>query len=350
MNRAPLLITLLLITSVHALAADWPMWRADASRRGTSTAELPAKLYLQWTLELPKPDAAWPAEQEKLQFDRLYEPVLAGKRLFVPSMISDKLTAFDTDSGKELWRFYTNGPVRFSPAIWKDKIFIICDDGYLYCLGTADGSLVWKFRGGPSERRVLGNDRLISTWPARGGPVVYDDKIYFGAGIWPFMGIFLHALDAETGRVIWTNSGEGSSFQTQQHGSPAFSGIAPQGYLAANEDFLVVSGGRTMPAVYDRKTGAIKHYDVSARNMGTKGGGGYDVVLGENFYLNRNCAYRLDNGKFITKLDALLINDHSIICHDGDGLRGFQPRWENHKTKDRKGKVQSTIRLRKTWA
>ena len=350
MNRAPLLITLLLITSVHALAADWPMWRADASRRGTSAAELPAKLYLQWTLELPKPDAAWPAEQEKLQFDRLYEPVLAGKRLFVPSMISDKLTAFDTDSGKELWRFYTNGPVRFSPAIWKDKIFIICDDGYLYCLGTADGSLVWKFRGGPSERRVLGNDRLISTWPARGGPVVYDDKIYFGAGIWPFMGIFLHALDAETGRVIWTNSGEGSSFQTQQHGSPAFSGIAPQGYLAANEDFLVVSGGRTMPAVYDRKTGAIKHYDVSARNMGTKGGGGYDVVLGENFYLNRNCAYRLDNGKFITKLDALLINDHSIICHDGDGLRGFQPRWENHKTKDRKGKVQSTIRLRMTWA
>ncbi|MCH2581357.1 MAG: PQQ-like beta-propeller repeat protein, partial [Planctomycetes bacterium] len=126
MNRAPLLITLLLITSVHALAADWPMWRADASRRGTSAAELPAKLYLQWTLELPKPDAAWPAEQEKLQFDRLYEPVLAGKRLFVPSMISDKLTAFDTDSGKELWRFYTNGPVRFSPAIWKDKIFIIC--------------------------------------------------------------------------------------------------------------------------------------------------------------------------------------------------------------------------------
>ena len=348
--KAPPLIALLLLCSLHAFGADWPMWRADAARRGTSTAELPDKLYLQWTLELAKPDTAWPANQEKLQFDRLYEPVLAGKRLFVPSMISDKLTAFDTDSGKELWRFYTDGPVRFAPAIWKNKIFIACDDGYLYCLSTADGSLVWKFRGGPSERRVLGNDRLISTWPARGGPVIYDDKIYFGAGIWPFMGIFLHALDAETGRLIWTNSGEGSSFQTQQHGSPAFSGIAPQGYLAANENFLVVSGGRTMPAVYDRKTGAIKHYDVSARNMGTKGGGGYDVVLGENFYLNRECAYRLDNGKFITKLEALLINDHSIICHDGEGLRGFQPRWEKHTAKDRKGKVQSSIRIRKTWA
>ena len=345
-----LLIAAILASSLSVSASDWPMWRADAARRGSTSAQLPDKLYLQWTLELPKPETAWPADQEKLQFDRLYEPVLAGKRLFVGSMVSDKITAFDTDSGKELWRFYTDGPVRFSPAIWKNRIFAICDDGYLYCLDTSDGSLVWKFRGGPSERRVLGNDRLVSTWPARGGPVIYDDKVYFGAGIWPFMGIFLHSLDAETGQVIWTNSGEGSTYQTQQHGSPAFSGIAPQGYLAANEDFLVISGGRTMPAVYDRKTGAFKHYDVSARNMGTKGGGGYDVVLGENFYLNRGCIYRLDNGKFITKLDALLINDHSIICHDGDGLRGFQPRWENHKTKDRKGKVQNTIRVRKTWA
>ena len=326
------------------------MWRADAARRGTSSAQLPDKLFLQWTLELPKPDTAWPADQEKLQFDRLYEPVLAGKKLFVGSMVSDKISAFDTDSGKELWRFYTGGPVRFSPAIWKDKIFVACDDGYLYCLETADGSLAWKFRGGPGERRVIGNDRLVSTWPARGGPVIYEDKVYFGAGIWPFMGIFLHALDAETGRVVWTNSGEGSSYQTQQHNSPAFSGIAPQGYLAANEDYLVVSGGRTMPAVYDRKTGAVRHYDVSARSMGSKGGGGYDVVLGENFYLNRDCVYRLDNGKFVTKLEALLINDHSVICHDGDGLRGFQPRWENYRGKDRKGKVQNTIRVRKTWS
>ena len=345
-----LLIAALLFPCLHSTASDWPMWRGDAARRGASSAQLPDKLFLQWTLELPRPDTAWPADQEKLQFDRLYEPVLAGKKLFVGSMVSDKVTAFDTDSGKELWRFYTGGPVRFSPAIWKDKIFVVCDDGYLYCLQTADGTLAWKFRGGPNERRVLGNDRLVSTWPARGGPVIYDNKIYFGAGIWPFMGIFLHSLDAETGRVVWTNSGEGSSYQTQQHGSPAFSGIAPQGYLAANEDFLVVSGGRTMPAVYDRKTGAVRHYDVSARNMGTKGGGGYDVVLGENFYLNRDCVYRLDNGKFVTKLEALLINDHSVICHDGDGLRGFLPRWEKHSSKDRKGKVQNTIRVRKTWS
>ena len=110
-----LLIAATLASSLSVSASDWPMWRADATRRGSTSAQLPDKLYLQWTLELPKPETAWPADQEKLQFDRLYEPVLAGKRLFVGSMVSDKITAFDTDSGKELWRFYTDGPVRFSP-------------------------------------------------------------------------------------------------------------------------------------------------------------------------------------------------------------------------------------------
>ncbi len=166
-TRKILLLAVLLAPCLRLRATDWPMWRADAGRRGACPAQLPDELYLQWTLELPKPETAWPADQEKLQFDRLYEPVLAGKRLFVASMVTDKLTAFDTDSGKELWRFYTGGPIRFSPAIWKNRIFAVCDDGYLYCLNTSDGSLAWKFRGGPSERLLLGNDRLVSTWPAR---------------------------------------------------------------------------------------------------------------------------------------------------------------------------------------
>ena len=59
----------------------------------------------------------------------------------------------------------------------------------------ADGRLVWKFRGGPTNRNVLRNERLISTWPVRGGPVLLDGTIYFSAGIWPFMGTFIYALD-----------------------------------------------------------------------------------------------------------------------------------------------------------
>jgi len=329
---------------------DWPMWRGNAQRGGTTPGELPNELHLSWILDLPEPIPAWPSTQDKLQFDRLYEPVVLGKRLFVPSMISDKVTAYDTETSKELWSFYTDGPVRFACVAWKDKVYFTSDDGYLYAVNAADGSLHWKFRGGPNDRKVIGNYRLVNMWPARGGPVIYDDKIYFGASIWPFMGIFVHALDAETGKVIWTNSGTGSNWITQQHNSPAFAGIAPQGYLAATEDYLVLAGGRTMPAVYERKTGAFKHYNVASRKMGSKGGGGFDVVVGENFYINRGAMYRMDNGHFLQKMDALLINEHAIICHGDDGVRGFRPRWEEEITKDRKGKVTKKVVVKKAWS
>ena len=46
---------------------------------------------------------------------------------------------------------------------------------------------------------IMGNDRLISRWPARGGAVVIDDTVYFAAGIWQSDGVFIHALDAKTG-------------------------------------------------------------------------------------------------------------------------------------------------------
>ena len=61
------------------------------------------------------------------------------------------------------------------------------------------GTLRWRFRAVPSARKILGNERLISVWAVRGGPVLVDGILYFAAGVWPFEGIFIYALDAETG-------------------------------------------------------------------------------------------------------------------------------------------------------
>ena len=351
---AGICLHLILTSTMMTSAADWPMWRADAARRGSSPAGLPEKLHLQWVLELPEPAPAWPSTQDKLQFDRLYEPVVLGRRMFVPSMISDKVTAFDTRTGEELWSTYTDGPVRFACVARRDgkgdeKVYFTSDDGYLHCVDAASGKPIWKFRGGPNDRKVIGNHRLVNMWPARGGPVLYEDTIYFGASIWPFMGIFLHALDADTGEVRWSNTGTGSSYLTQQHNSPAFAGIAPQGYIAATKDSLVISGGRTLPAVFDRATGRFRHFNLASRKMGSKGGGGFDVVVGENFYINRGAMYRLDNGHFVQKLDALLINEHAIVCHDAEGIRGYRPRWIEQVTKDRKGKVTKKVIAKKSW-
>jgi len=168
------------------------MWRYDAARSGATADGLAEQLYLQWARRMPKPAPAWSEEQYKLQFDKSYEPIVMGKRIFVASMVGDKVTAYDTDSGVEIWRFYCDGPVRFAPVGWKDRIYFVSDDGCLYCLAAADGKLIRKLRLGPSDKKILGNGRLISIWPARGGPALFDGKIYCAASIWPFMGVEIY--------------------------------------------------------------------------------------------------------------------------------------------------------------
>ena len=254
--------------STAAHAGDWPQWRYDAARSATSPDELPTKLHLQWTRQLPPPRPAWPQNQPALRFDVSYSPVAAGKMLFVPSMVTDTVTAYDTETGAERWRFYTGGPVRFAPIVDKGRLYAASDDGYLYCLDAEKGTQLWRFRAAPIERNVLGNERLISTWPVRGGPVLHDGTVYLTAGVWPFMGIFVYAVSAETGQPTWTNSTLGSKYQTHPHGAPSFGGLVPRGHLAVTQAGLVAPGGRTSPGTFDLKTGQLLSF-----SFGDKGGG-----------------------------------------------------------------------------
>ena len=41
--------------------------------------------------------------------------------------------------------------------------------------------------------------RLVSAWPARGGPVVHEGVVYFGAGLFTPTGIYVLAVDAASG-------------------------------------------------------------------------------------------------------------------------------------------------------
>ena len=299
---------------------DWPMWRYNAGRSAASPEQLPAKLNLQWVRELPAPKPAWPASQDRLQFDASYEPVVAGKTVFIGSMVSDNVTAYDTESGAEKWRFYCDGPVRFAPVAYKDKLYFASDDGYLYCLNAKDGSLISKFLAGPSANKVIGNDRLVGMWPVRGGPVLYDGTIYFAASIWPFMGTFIYAIDAGTSDILWTNSGSGSTYLMQPHSSPAFAGVAPQGYLVATEDKLLISGGRSVPAAYDRKTGEFLYYHLNKYGKI----GVCEVMASGDYFFNDGSIYKLSDGVGISKAPASVIADDVIVGMRNNAVVAYQ--------------------------
>jgi outer membrane protein assembly factor BamB len=296
-------------------AADWPQWRYDAARGAITPDRLPERLSLVWQHRLPTPRPAWPASQPWLRFDVSYTPVAAGGLLFVPSMANDSLTAYDLASGVQRWRFYAEGPIRLAPVAAGDCVLFGSDDGYLYCLQACSGQLRWRVRGGPSDRRLLGNERLVSTWPVHTGPVVHDGIVYFAAGIWPFMGIFVRAVDVQTGRPIWTNSGAGADWCVQPHRSPAFSGFAPRGYLAADDLWLIVAGGRTQPACYDRQTGALRYFDFGPKNAGT-----WAVGLRTPSYFTGSQMVRVEDGKPVLDTTAVVHDHESLFGLEGDAL------------------------------
>lgn len=256
-------ITALLISPSHAI--DWPQFRYDANRSANSPERLPETLALNWTRKLHQPRPAFPTDH-RLRFDASYEPVVMGDTLFVPSMVTDSVTALETATGNERWHFVADGPVRFAPVGWQGKVFFTSDDGHLYCLNAADGKLLWKYRGLPKDRRdrmIFGNGRLISLWPARGGPVLKDGVIHFSSGIWPGTGVFLHALNAKTGAVIWSNTDSHHIPEANMdHRVKQFAGLTPQGYLALIAGQLVVPCGSQLPGFIDPANGKLHKYSM----------------------------------------------------------------------------------------
>ena len=281
-------------------AEDWPMWRFDAARTAASTNHLPDQFNLIWTKSFTPRQQAWddPLNLDLMPYDRQFEPIVMDGRVLIGFNDQNKLVALNAATGEELWTVYAEAPVRLPPAGWKDRVFFCSDDGYLYCVKVATGELLWKFGGAPSAQHALGNRRLTSAWPARGGPVVRDDTVYFAASIWPLMGTFIYALDADSGEVQWVNDSTGSQYIKQPHSAPSFAGVAPQGALVATDELLVVPGGRSVPATFNRSDGKFRYFEI---NAGGKGTGGSFVAADEtHFYVHTRGkgtrAFKLSDG------------------------------------------------------
>lgn len=330
-----------------ALAADWPTWRGDPRRSAATAEALPDALHLQWVRQLPALEPGWP-DEHRMRFDVAYEPIIAGGTLFLASPRADRVSAYDAATGEHRWDCYADGPIRFAPTAWRDRLFFGSDDGHLYCVNASDGSLRWRFDATPAARLVLGNTRLISTWPLRGAPVVADGTVYCAAGIWPFMGIFVYALDADTGAVIWVNDGQGAQYINQPHGGAvAFGSVAPQGYLAVSGEKLIVPNGRATPAVFDRRTGALEYFHHAENNKV----GDFAISATAELYFNSGRAYPLDTGTPSAGLGAAPVHTAEAVYTVEDGkVVAYAPTGaEVEEYEDSAGAKRTRLKLQSLW-
>ena len=200
----------------RAQAADWPTHRGNSQRNAVMEECLALPLSPAWVYE-PRyaPEPAWPppARQDfwhgewdlapRVDFDRAYHVAVAGDSLFYGSPADHAVYCLNTRTGSVRWTFHTEGPVRFAPVVRHDKVYFGSDDGNVYCLTADVGNLVWKYHPSAVDRRLPGNGHMISMWPVRTGLVIENDTLYAGAGLFPNQGVYLFALDADTGEEVW---------------------------------------------------------------------------------------------------------------------------------------------------
>jgi outer membrane protein assembly factor BamB len=252
----------------------------NAQRTGYTPEEFKPPYHRVWTHRFQhKPRPAWrePAwETQRIDFDYAYAVAAGNGLVYVASSSDHALHALDIDSGETRWRFFTEGPVRLAPCVANGKVYASSDDGWVYCLDGKTGGFVWRYRpSGIPDERLVGNEQVISRWPARSGVLVEAGRAYTTFGMWSPEGVAVVCLDAGTGKPIWKNDGCGTHYMTQPH-FEAMGGVSPQGYLALDDGVLAVTCGRAPPAFFAAATGEFLYHE----SEGLFPGGAWTMISG----------------------------------------------------------------------
>jgi outer membrane protein assembly factor BamB len=244
-----------------ANAGDWPTYLHDVTRGGVTDESLSLPLQPSWVRDAPSAiQRAWSEPEgrtvegkdlyDRLRFDDAFQVAVVGDKLYYGSSVDHKIYCLETDSGAEQWSFYTGAAVRLAPTIAEGRVYAGSDDGYAYCLDAGNGQLIWKYRLGPSDEWFLGRGEMISRWPVRTGILVADGIAYFAAGIFPHENVYMCAVDAADGKVLWRND-------NISHQEAGREDLSPQGYLLASPEHVYVPSGRSRPKSFDRRTGKL---------------------------------------------------------------------------------------------
>ena len=177
------------ITAPAAATGDWPTFRHDQGRSGSTKTDVSIDLKDSWQTTLG---------------GKLSTVVVAEGKLFVASVETATVHALDADTGKVAWTFTAGGRVDSPPTIWQGTAIFGCTDGYIYCLRASDGVLAWRYLAAPANRQMVAYDQLESVWPVSGSVLVQDGIIFSVAGRQMFLdsGLRLVRLDAKTGRKL----------------------------------------------------------------------------------------------------------------------------------------------------
>ncbi len=193
---------MILIVAGGVSAADWPQWLGP-HRDGSS----------------PEKVAPWQGELKVMWRQPAGEgnsgPVVAGGKVFLFTKVQGKpaeqLTAYDAESGQQLWRTaysrpqletpFGNGP-RATPAISGGRIFTYGLTGIVTCFDAGTGRQVWQV----DAAKMFSPPKLV--FGASCSPLVDHNAVLINVGA---KGASVVALPAGPRKVLWQKLDDGAS-------------------------------------------------------------------------------------------------------------------------------------------
>jgi outer membrane protein assembly factor BamB len=168
---------------------EWPTYRHDAQRSGSTRMSVPAGLRRAWRAEFG---------------GKLSAPTVAGGKVFMSSVDGHRILATDADSGRLTWDFTGGAGIDSPPSLYRGRVLFGCRDGYVYSVRASDGQLAWRLQAAREGRRIAACGRLESASPVIGSVLLKDDALYATAGRSSYAdgGIDLYRLKPETGGIL----------------------------------------------------------------------------------------------------------------------------------------------------
>ncbi len=163
-------------TAAHPLSAErptWSMFRGDRSQTGVAPGSLTLPLELRWFFETTASIAS--------------SPVVADGLAFIGSD-DGFLYAVHVADGSLAWKFATEDAIEAPPMVLEGVVYAGSSDYRLYALDAATGAERWRFE--TDEKVLSGANWFEAPDGAR--------RIVFGS-----YDNFLYCLDAASGELVW---------------------------------------------------------------------------------------------------------------------------------------------------
>lgn len=143
--------------------------------------------------------------------------------------------ALDAGTGAQMWKVKPSGPLRGSPTVAFNLVFVMSQDNQIFALDAADGSLEWQESGSATQAGVFGV----------GAPAAAQGTVVAG-----YSSGELVAYRYENGRVLWSDALARTSISTEVG---ALTDIDADPIIDGGQVYALGQGGRM--AAYDLLSG-----------------------------------------------------------------------------------------------